>query len=405
MPDEKEKSDGGGAQRASVEDPAGGPSDAQVQRSQSPDPPKHRLGRQLSNVDAVLETLAATGGLMQDDHDRVNATEAKLVPESDFATRLSFTLGVLNACIVSFAFHLSLRPCHSGRPPEQTSFVIGRPFGVFWYLVKAIVLLSYRWLTFKVRVSQPQAVAKCSALGKSALAPAQRMGHHYYMIDFCYICNLMLCGYIIVAALGYGAEPWAIAFFKALFAMTQGPLLWAIPLFRNKLKFHSLQHVISVFIHISPATVTYAIRWCLDPAVYGVSQAPAGSFSTLLWELEGGALPYYLLWLAGYYAIVFCVRSKRISERQYETLFSFIMDPANHHPARQVLNAITTHPALQKVVYLGLHLGLGLVTMAFTPLLWQYLELHTLFVTAILGSACWNASKGYLRMQRAAKLQ
>lgn len=223
------------------------------------------------------------------------------------------------------------------------------------------------------------------------------------MVDFCYVCNIMLCVYIAAALLGHGTEEWAVTLFKALFAMTNGPLLWAIPLFRNQLKFHSLQHVISVFIHISPASVTYAIRWCLDPAVYGVSQVDAGSESylSLLSQLEGAALvPYYLLWLVAYYFIVFCVRSKRINDKQYETLFSYIMEPARRHPVRRVLTSITTVPWLQKIVYLGLHLALGLVTMALTPLLWQHLWLHTAFLIAILGSACWNASKGYLRLAR-----
>lgn len=108
---------------------------------------------------------------------------------------------------------------------------------------------------------------------------------------------------------------------------------------------------------------------------------------------------YYCVWMTVYYYVVFCVRSKRISERKYETLFVFIMDAANKHPARRVLLSVTSQPWLQRILYLGMHLTLGLVTMAATPLLWQYMHLHTVFLVTMLGCACWNASNGYLKMR------
>ena len=78
-------------------------------------------------------------------------------------------------------------------------------------------------------------------------------------------------------------------------------------------------------------------------------------------------LRYYGVWMTIYYYVVFCVRSKRITERKYETLFVFIMDAANKHPARRVLLSMTSQPWLQRILYLGMHLALGLVTMAATP--------------------------------------
>ena len=45
------------------------------------------------------------------------------------------------------------------------------------------------------------------------------------------------------------------------FGVCNGPLLWAVPLFRNSLVFHSLGKIISAFIHISPALVVFVIRW------------------------------------------------------------------------------------------------------------------------------------------------
>ena len=45
------------------------------------------------------------------------------------------------------------------------------------------------------------------------------------------------------------------------FVVTQGPLLWAIPTWRNSFVFHSLDKVTSVFLHSLGALLTYVKRW------------------------------------------------------------------------------------------------------------------------------------------------
>jgi len=116
---------------------------------------------------------------------------------------------------------------------------------------QALTLLTYRFVQFK------------------------RIGHHYYLLDLCYVVNALLCLYCGLALAGWGHLPFAMTLFQALFAMTNGPLAWAIPLFNNKLKFHSAQHMISLFIHISPACTTYAIRWYLDRSTFPLASAVA----------------------------------------------------------------------------------------------------------------------------------
>ena len=39
------------------------------------------------------------------------------------------------------------------------------------------------------------------------------------------------------------------------YAVTHGPLIWAVGLFKNALVFHSIDKTISAFIHISPYMV------------------------------------------------------------------------------------------------------------------------------------------------------
>ncbi len=137
---------------------------------------------------------------------------------------------------------------------------------------QATTLLTYRFVQFK------------------------RIGHHYYLLDLCYVVNALLCIYCALALAGFGHLPAVMTLFQALFAMTNGPLAWAIPLFNNKLKFHSAQHIISLFIHISPACTTYAIRWYLDRSTFPLAPQLTGTgagYFALLSHLEGAALwPY-----------------------------------------------------------------------------------------------------------------
>ena len=49
--------------------------------------------------------------------------------------------------------------------------------------------------------------------------------------------------------------------FVILFCFANGPLLWAVALWRNSLVFHSVDKMTSMFIHISPALTVTTLRW------------------------------------------------------------------------------------------------------------------------------------------------
>jgi hypothetical protein len=72
--------------------------------------------------------------------------------------------------------------------------------------------------------------------------------------DVCYYVNSALLLYCWVA-------PSMPQLFHAIYALTHGPLLMAVALFRNSLVFHSADKLTSAFIHISPFLLTHLIRW------------------------------------------------------------------------------------------------------------------------------------------------
>ena len=129
-----------------------------------------------------------------------------------FADKVSFTLGVVGLLV--------------------TQFVATEHPSVFhaYYLATAPLIFSHRAYQYFV------------------------IKYHYFLIDFCYYANAAHFWQIL-------CRPRSARFFKTTFAYANGPILWAIPLWRNSLVFHSHDKVQSVYIHCVPAILTWCARW------------------------------------------------------------------------------------------------------------------------------------------------
>ena len=93
-----------------------------------------------------------------------------------------------------------------------------------------------------------------SAATATGIIMYRMIKYHYFLIDFCYYANLACFVHILGA-------PTSGRLFRSVFAYSNGPILWAIPLWRNSLVFHSHDKVQSVFIHTAPAILTWCTRW------------------------------------------------------------------------------------------------------------------------------------------------
>ena len=68
-----------------------------------------------------------------------------------------------------------------------------------------------------------------------------------------YYANAVLFAYLWVF-------PHSPGLFRVAFAFANGPLLFAVAAFRNSLVYHSIDHITSLWLHISPAFTTWALR-------------------------------------------------------------------------------------------------------------------------------------------------
>lgn len=75
----------------------------------------------------------------------------------------------------------------------------------------------------------------------------------YFLYDFCYFANVSVLVFLWTRR--------SATAFRCIFAFANGPVLLAIPLWRNSLVFHSVDKVQSVFVHAMPCLMTWCGRW------------------------------------------------------------------------------------------------------------------------------------------------
>ncbi|KAF7148477.1 hypothetical protein RHSIM_Rhsim03G0230700 [Rhododendron simsii] len=140
------------------------------------------------------------------------------------------------------------------------------------------------------------------------------MKWHYYLLDFCYYANT----FFLVMLLLF---PKHEKLFMICFSFAEGPLAWALIVWRCSLVFSSVDKIVSVLIHLLPGTVFFTIRWW-DPT-YFESMHPDGTAQRASWAyVESKSylwtwlflvpLAAYCLWQALYLIIVNVLRRQRL---------------------------------------------------------------------------------------------
>lgn len=253
------------------------------------------------------------------------------------ADKLTFTMGCANMAVTPYiwgAFPELFIPLHT---------------------IKVTFMVAVRWVVFKTRKE------------------------HYYLFDFCYCMNAMLLFFL-------WARPDDESLFRACFVLANGPLAWSILAFNCAMVFHSLQHITSLHIHLSPMLVTYIIRWQTPPGYAKVVQDTDVS----KWQMLGGALVFYAAWMILYYAYIFVLASDRIKSRGYQTLYTFVVEST---PAGRLLKLCPE--SVRPIAYMLMHFSFGMATASCTLLLWNSRLGHFAFIATMSVASAWNASGYY----------
>lgn len=142
-----------------------------------------------------------------------------------------------------------------------------------------------------------------------------KIGYHYFLADLCYFVNILL----IISIWFF---PGSKRLFISTFCLALGNNAVAIAMWRNSLVFHSIDKVVSLFIHIMPCATLHCIVHLVSPelqhdrfpAIYSIKFSPKGSpdHYTLGSMIVWSTVPY-AVWQLGYHFLITVRRREKIA--------------------------------------------------------------------------------------------
>ncbi|KAI8835626.1 hypothetical protein BJ741DRAFT_607450 [Chytriomyces cf. hyalinus JEL632] len=214
-----------------------------------------------------------------------------------------------------------------------------------------------------------------------------RVKWHYFLLDFCYYVNAFLFYYL-------SRDSSNSTLFNIVFVWSNGPLMWAIVMWRTSLVFHSLSHITSAYIHLLPALVTYVIRW------YPNNEQAA---SLCVWKdcaLAWGDVFYWPLCLYLVWQVLYLMKTEWIdapklqSDPELSTSFRFLSKSYAGTPLGKIVYIFGDRFAivmfvLMQFIYTGI---------VFVPTYWLYQNqyAHATFIIFITGTSIYNGAGYYI---------
>ncbi|KAK5675211.1 hypothetical protein LTS12_029577, partial [Elasticomyces elasticus] len=151
---------------------------------------------------------------------------------------------------------------------EKVSFIAG-VLNIFisGYLVGAYPQYFYIWYSGQLIYFMPIRYYRY-----------HKKGYHYFLADLCYFVNLM-------CMLSFWVFPQSKRLFISTFCLVFGNNTIAIAMWRNSLVFHSMDKVVSLFIHIMPPVALHCLVHLTPadmlqkkfPAIYDIKFSDPGS--------------------------------------------------------------------------------------------------------------------------------
>ncbi|KAI4335252.1 hypothetical protein L6164_013916 [Bauhinia variegata] len=215
---------------------------------------------------------------------------------------------------------------------------------------------------------------------------------HYYLLDFCYYANTIF----LVDLLFY---PRNEKLFLVCFSFAEGPLAWAIIVWRCSLVFSSADKIVSVLIHLLPGLVFFTIRWW-NPATFEAMRPEGASRVTWpyvedkshLWTwLFLVPLVAYTLWQLLYFLIVNVLRRQRFL-RDPEVMTSYRELSKKAQKANNIWWRLSGLLGDQNrlLMYILLQAVFTVATMALTVPIFLSYELHVVFQILKVSASVWN---------------
>eukprot|EP01095_Lingulamoeba_sp_RSL-Kostka_P006563 TRINITY_DN2066_c0_g1_i1.p1 TRINITY_DN2066_c0_g1~~TRINITY_DN2066_c0_g1_i1.p1 ORF type:complete len:358 (+),score=59.38 TRINITY_DN2066_c0_g1_i1:41-1114(+) len=278
----------------------------------------------------------------------------KAPPFVKISDKISFVAGVVFLLITEYVILVNPKKMHQ------------------WYILTIVPLLITRFLMY------------------------HKAKFHYFMLDFCYFSQVLLIFYLVY-------YPNSRILFQLVFAIANGPLLFAIIMWSNSLVFHDIDKMTSVLIHFLPSLVTYCLRWYpLEDNFLHVCET---NDCVISWK-NAVALPmyFYLFWQFSYVLKTEFIDKAKIEERDYMTSLRW-MTIKKPHPIYQTIRKhqykikfgpfLVQHPSFLLVIIQILYTTILMVPAKF---FYESQTVHCVALLIVFLFAIWNGANFYFEV-------
>ncbi|KAE8149956.1 hypothetical protein BDV25DRAFT_118978 [Aspergillus avenaceus] len=268
---------------------------------------------------------------------------------------------------------------------EKISFIAG-VLNIFFsgYLIGAYPEFFYIWFSVQLAYFMPIRYYRYHALG-----------YHYFLADLCYFVN-------VLCMLSIWVFPSSKRLFISAFCLTFGNNAVAIAMWRNSLVFHSMDKVVSLFIHIMPPATWHCLVHLTSaqtlkerfPAIHDIKFSEPGTADHFtLVSMMGWATVPYIIWQLAYHCFITVRRAEKIAAGR-PTSFTWLRKSYAKAWIGKIVLGLPE--SLQSPAFMLIQYLYAILTMIPCPLwLWSRWA-SGLFLTALFALSVHNGATYYI---------
>ncbi|PSN63222.1 hypothetical protein BS50DRAFT_107383 [Corynespora cassiicola Philippines] len=222
-----------------------------------------------------------------------------------------------------------------------------------------------------------------------------KKGFHYFLADLCYFVNLLV-------VLSLWVFPNSKRLLISSYGLAFGNNAIAIALWRNSLVFHSMDKVVSLFIHIMPCATLHCVVHLLSPeyqkehypAIYNIrtsspdSPEHYGLAQMVLWA----TIPYAVWQLSYHFGITVRRREKIAAGRP--TSFTWLRKSYAKTPIGKVVLSLPDF--LQEPAFMLIQYLYACISMVPCPIWFWYRWASAIFLLVVFAWSVYNGATFYI---------
>ncbi|KAF2000670.1 hypothetical protein P154DRAFT_575726 [Amniculicola lignicola CBS 123094] len=248
----------------------------------------------------------------------------------------------------------------------------GRPeFFPIWYTVQLMYFMPIRFYTY------------------------HKKGYHYFLADLCYFVNFLVF-------LSIWIFPNSKRLFISTYCLAFGNNAIAIAMWRNSLVFHSMDKVVSLFIHIMPCVTLHCLVHLLSPAyqeqrypaIYNIRfSAPDSPEHYTLPQMVLWATIPYTVWQLSYHFLITVRRREKIAAGR-PTSFTWLRKSYAKTWIGKIVLALPD--SLQEPAFMLIQYLYACITMLPCPIWFWYRWASGIFLSAVFIWSVYNGATYYI---------